>query len=121
MFYSTYDEETYNKHTDKCIIYKNLLAKPDKWSTCCLDDINVGDYIYVEYCPSSLKNLYEHTPECGQVVEIKNTLCIVTNNNYKDIIIKNHLNDNISIIKDWLGYYSKSYEIYLEKINIVYA
>ena len=34
---------------------------------------------------------------------------------YKNIIIKNHNGENISIIKDWLCYYSSGYDMYILK------
>lgn len=111
------EQEHYNNYCQQCTKYKNKLSNETcKWVDTNIDNIKVGDEIYVEYIPSSLKNLYDLTPECGKVVEIQYVDCpYETNNKYTDIVIINHLDLKISIDKGWLGMYSRCYDVAIYK------
>jgi hypothetical protein len=111
--YDSFQEELYNDYKQSCETYK--LSLSINWQYCNFSDICVNDYIYVEYCPSSLKHIFTHTPECGKVLKIENVYCEVNNNIYKNIIIKNHMDQEISIIKEWLCDYSDGYDMYILK------
>jgi hypothetical protein len=111
--YDSFQEELYNEYKQHCDNYKQSLS--NNWQQCNISNIQINDYIYVEYCPSSLKDIFTHTPECGQVIKIENVKCEINNDFYKNIIIKNHNGENISIIKDWLCYYSSGYDMYILK------
>ncbi len=104
--------EHYSTYTEKCNNYKYSIEPiEDNWKFICIDDINIDDYIYVRYDPYSLKHLYEHTPECGKVIEIKIEQDVIYNKKYKNIIICNHLGIEMSIHKYWLGDYSNGYDL----------
>lgn len=112
-FFQNNEENDFNNYCQQCVEYKNKLTDHNHiWISINIDDIIIGDEIFVEYTPDSLKNLYELTSECGKVVNIQLVNCIYkTNNKYTDIFIINHLNQQISIYKGWLGMYSSGYDI----------
>ena len=94
--------------------------------TCILIDINdikIGDNIYINFIPDSQKYIYELYSKCGSVesIEIKNQINPYTdkNENYYKIIIKNSsdnleelFHEGVSYLGTSLGY---SYFIYLIK------
>jgi hypothetical protein len=108
MNFSFEEIDYYNKYSIKCNKYKSSISKfEDDWTNIQRVDLNIGNYIYVEYTPSSQKYLYTHTPECGKIVEIDEVT--------EDIYIINQDNEKISIIKDGLGLYSSAYDMYIQK------
>ena len=115
MFYDQFEEQYYNDHAKNCTNYKETLAPIDKWQSCNMDDIIIGDYIYIEYLPSSQKHIYTHVPECGQVINIEYVKCDFTNTNSKHIFIRNHNGCDILINKDGLCMYSSGYDMFIQK------
>ena len=113
----------YEEVSNKCNNIKQQQFNGE-WKSIKIDDIQVDDYIFITYTPNSQKDLYTHTPEIGKVIKIDNTDC-VNPNNYNDssthfiindIIIKNADDEEISIHKYGLCYYSNGYDMYIEKL-----
>ena len=115
MFFDTFQEEYYIKHTSVCLMFKESIALNEKWQSCTFDDITIGDYIYVEYTPSSQRYIYTHVPECGKVTDIVFVKCEFTNTNNKHIFINNHNDENTLINKDGFCMYSSGYEMNILK------
>jgi hypothetical protein len=109
----------YNDYYKQCLKHKNKITDINQiWIDINIDDVKVGDDVFIEYHQNSLKNFFDLTPECGKVVEIELLNCPVNNNKYKNILIINHLNQKISIDKEWSGLYSRCYDITIyKKIN----
>ena len=64
------NEMNYNEHKNECDKIKESYGDDSKWKNCYIDELEIGDIIYVEYLPYSQKYLYYHTPECGLVNKI---------------------------------------------------
>ncbi len=107
--FDCFEEEHFNSYKKDCDNFKNSLGTDEKWKKIdCESNLKINDNIYIEYLPYSQKYLYTHTPECGTIVEIKES---------GDIIIKNHKNILLNIEKDHLGLYSKAYDMILKKLE----
>ena len=64
-------EYIYKEKTTFVDYCKNIIsADSEKWIDILESDIKIGNIICVHYYPVSQTNLYEHTPECGIVVNI---------------------------------------------------
>ncbi len=104
-----FEEEYFNSYKKECDNFKNSLGTDEKWKNINLESsLKINDKIYVEYLPCSQKYLYTHTPECGTIVEITDS---------GEIIINNHKNIIMNIEKDYLGLYSKAYDMIVKKLN----
>lgn len=123
--FTDYEINYYEEISNKCNAIKQQNLNGE-WKSIKIDDIQIDDDIFITYIPNSQKNLYTHTPEIGKVIRIDKTNC-VNPNNYNDhsthfiindIIIKNADDEEISIYKYGLCYYSNGYDMYIEKLFI---
>ena len=109
--YTKYHNEITNIIKNKECIQKNI------------DEISIGDYVYITFLPDSQKYIYELHPKYGVIksIEIINYLNPFTNKNEKhyDIIIKNNDNDNENLLHEGVSFLGGSlgydYNIYLIK------
>lgn len=122
--FTTEEIEIYDSVFNKYMILKNQkITNNTEWKPIKIDDIHMDDHICISYIPNSQKYLYTHTPEIGIVIKI-NKINITDPNDYNnekdqvinDIIIKNADNEEISIYKEGLCYYSRGYDMFIDKL-----
>jgi len=112
-----YEQEIFEDIEKKCEIYKNeITLKNMAWKQVSTSEVDIGDYIYVKYHPYSLRDLYTHKPEIGKVISNDYTTDVYSNNIQKDIKILNYDNEEISINKGYLCYYSSGYDLEILKL-----
>ena len=110
MIYEQYEIDNYekiNNYINKIIVNKNI-------KQIYIDDIKVGDYIYINFTPDSQKYIYNLTSKIGKVINID-----LENNmfNLPNIIILNDDGDEEELLHGSYAYYGNSlgynYYIYL--------
>ena len=114
-----YEQEIFYDIEKKCENYKNNITMENMtWKQVSINDVDIGDYIYVKYYPYSLRDLYTHKPEIGKVISNEYSTDAYSNNIQKDIKILNYDNEDISINKGYLCYYSSGYDMEILKLII---
>jgi len=110
----------YDKEVESATFQKTIhSAHSEDWVECKIDNLTIGDVIYVEYFPDSQKYLYTHYPEYGYVRDINV-------NKYKseldgriieelNVEIMNHNGKLVNINKEALSIYSKGYGMNIVK------
>ena len=114
----SYEQEIYEQIEAKCNEYEKIITKTNMtWKLVNQEDINIGDYIKVRYYPSSIKDLYTHTSEIGQVIFKELVLNPYNNLLENEIKILNYDNLETSIIKGYLCMYSSGYDMEIYKLS----
>ena len=115
-FYNDYEIEEYEKATNeiKLIISNKKLKKVN------LNEIKIGDMIYISFYPCSQKYIYTLIPKIGKVISIENKTIINYDEKEEDIIdvkIKNNTNEVEQLLHPGVSYMGHSlgydYLIYL--------
>ena len=108
------DQCNFNEQQIKCDKYKEKLPL-NKWIKKDLDELTIGQIIYVKYCAYSQLKMYIHANEIGKIIKIFRKDDIVYN-----VTIINQNKKKVNIIKDGLGYgfnNSSSYELSIDALS----
>ena len=73
-----------------------------------LEDLKIGDIVYVQFCPYSQKYLYDLIPKYGEIISIGDEYKIKNQHDFEERL----LYGSVSYYGDTLGY---DYDIYLVK------
>lgn len=118
-----FDKEIYDEEYEKANSKKNAIStNSEDWKDCNINDLKVGDIIYVDYFPDSQKYIYTYYPEYGTVQEIYDE-CYESSSNgniRKELSIKilNHNGELVNINKDNLSIYSRGYFMTIKKFEL---
>ena len=91
-------EDNFNTQKEKCDKYKEKLPS-NKWIEKNLDNLIIGDIVYVRYSAYSQLKMYIHANEIGKIIKIFRKNDIVYN-----VTIINQNKKKVNIIKDGFGY-----------------
>ena len=120
-----FEKELYDIEYEKATSRKvSISIFTEDWIECNLEDLKVGDIIYVDYFPDSQKYIYTYPPEYGNVDSIEEVMVTDLNNKTtKELSIKivNHNGQLVELVKDNLSIYSRGYFMSIKKYELKHA